>query len=79
MAVSIDARLNGVMREVELADGYLYQATDKDLENRITSSLLMAQANEQAIRALIQRHLQAYKQKTLAMSQFFTSWLKTQF
>lgn len=79
VAVSIDARLNGVMREVELADGYLYQATDKDLENRITSSLLMAQANEQAIRALIQRHLQAYKQKTLAMSQFFTSWLKTQF
>ena len=79
VAVSIDARLNGVMREVELADGYLHHANDEDLENRITNSLRIAGAHEQEISEAIKRHLSEYKRKTKAMSQFFTTWLKTQF
>lgn len=79
VAVSIDSRLNGIMREVELANGYLHQATDEDLENRITNSLRIAGEHEQEIREAIKRHLVDYKLKTKAMSQYFTTWLKTQF
>ena len=79
VAVSIDSRLNGIMREVELADGYLHQATDKDLENRITRSLRAADEHSQEIERQIKRHLTDYKNKTTAMSQFFLTWLKRQF
>lgn len=79
VAVSIDARLNGVMREVELASHYLHHATDADLENRIMISLNRIGAHEHDISDTIQRHLAIYKDKTTAMSQFFVTWLKEQF
>ncbi len=79
VAVSIDARLKGVMREVGLADRYLHQATDANLEDRITASLQLAGEHEQDIQEAIQQQLTVYKNKTAAMSQFFASWLKEQF
>lgn len=79
VAVSIDARLNGVMREVGLAADYLHQATDDDLENRITRSLQMAGEREIEIGGQIKHHLEEYKHKTMAMSQYFATWLKEQF
>ena len=75
VAVSIDARLNGVMREVGLADHYLHHADDADLENRIMTSLRMADENTEAIKQQIKQQLAVYKNKTMAMSQFFTTWL----
>ena len=79
VAVSIDARLNGVMREVGLADHYLHHADDADLENRIMTSLRMADEHQQAIKQQIERQLAVYKNKTMAMSQFFTTWLTEQY
>ena len=79
VAVSIDARLNGLMREVELSDHYLHHVTDIDLENKIINSLQMAVEHEQEIKDTLQRHLTTYKNKTMAMSQFFKTWLKDQF
>jgi len=79
VAVSIDARQNGLMREVELSEHYLHQATDEDLANRITKSLKMADENRHEIKNKIQHHLSIYKDKTVAMSQFFTTWLGEQF
>ena len=79
VAVSIDARLNGVMREVGLAEHYLHHATDENLGNRILASLQMAGDHETEISKNIQRHLAIYKEKTTAMSQFFITWLKKQF
>ncbi len=79
VAVSIDARLSGVMREVGLADNYLIQAGDHDLENRITTSLQRAEAHQQEIGEKIRHHLPHYKKQTMAMSQFFVSWLKEKF
>lgn len=79
VAVSIDARLNGVMREVGLAEHYLHHATDDNLGNRILVSLQMAGEHEPEISKNIQRHLAIYKEKTTAMSQFFMTWLKKQF
>ncbi len=79
VAVSIDARLNGVMREIEQDERYLHLATDDNLENSIIKSLQMAEQNKDDIINTIQHHLTKYKFKTMAMSQFFKSWLKEQF
>lgn len=79
VAVSIDGRLNGLMSEVELADRYLHHTSDADLENKIMCSLRMADEHEQEIKDILQRHLTVYKNKTMAMSQFFVTWLKEHF
>lgn len=79
VAVSIDARLNGIMNEVELAQHYLHHATDEHLEEHIIASLEMAGEHEQEISNNIRQHLTIYKDKTKAMSQYFTKWLKEQF
>ena len=79
VAVSIDARLSGVMHEVGLAGHYLHPATDNDLEQRIMASLKMADEHQQEIKQKIKRQLAIYKDKTMAMTQFFTSWLTKQF
>ena len=79
VAVSIDARLNGIMKEVELDKHYLHHATDENLEERIVASLQMAGEHEQEIGDTIRLHLAMYKNKTKAMSQYFEKWLKEQF
>lgn len=79
VAVSIDGRLNGIMRETGLDKHYLHQATDTDLDSRITSSLRMATVHQQEIQDTISRHLVQYKEKTHAMSEFFVSWIERQF
>jgi len=79
VAVSIDGRLNGVMREVGLADYYLHQATDANLERNIMTSLRMTGEHEQEIKETIQQQLKSYKDKTAAMSRFFVTWLKEQY
>ena len=79
VAVSIDARLNGIMNEVELANHYLHHATDENLEERIVASLQMAGEHEKEISDKIRQHNTIYKNKTEAMSQYFAKWLKEQF
>lgn len=79
VAVSIDARLNGIMNEVGLAKHYLHKATDDHLEERIVASLQMAGEHEKEIGDKIRQHITIYKNKTEAMSQYFVKWLKEQF
>ena len=79
VAVSIDARLNGVMHEVGLAGQYLHHASDTHLESRIIASLKMADEHQEDIKRKIECQLAIYKNKTMAMSQFFKTWLKEQF
>lgn len=79
VAVSIDARLNSLMREIKQGGRYLHLVTENDLENRIVTSLEMAEQHKQNISKTIKRQLATYKYKTMAMSQFFTTWLKKQF
>jgi polysaccharide pyruvyl transferase WcaK-like protein len=79
VAVSIDARLNGIMNEIGLAQHYLHHATDEHLEEHIMASLEMAGEHEQEIGNTIRQHLNIYKNKTEAMSRYFAKWLKEQF
>lgn len=79
VAVSFDERLNGVMRETELADDYLHRVDDPDLGERITASLSRADGHRREIADLTGRHLDDYKHKTHEMTQFFTQWLSERF
>lgn len=79
VAVSIDDRLNGIMKEIELDDKYLLSANDLNLASHITTALQQASEHEQEIRGTICSHLSIYKEKTNEMSQFFALWLKERF
>lgn len=79
VAISFDARLDGVMQESELADDYLHHVSDDNLSARITASLRKAEAHRSQIAATMDRHLADYKDKTNAMTQFFVEWLKQHF
>ena len=79
VAVTFDARLEGVMHETELNGDYLFRVDDAGLGEHITASLRQAEEHREEIAALIGKHLDIYKDKTRQMTQFFTVWLKEQF
>ncbi len=79
VAVTFDARLEGVISECELDGDYLHRVDDDGLGDRITSSLRKAEEHRHEISALIDKHLAIYKGKTRQMTQFFTEWLKEHF
>lgn len=79
VAVSFDARLDGVIRESELADHYLHRVDDPDLGARITASLQQADNHRELIAETICRHQTHNEHKVNEMSQFFVSWLRLKF
>ena len=79
VAVSMDARLSGVMREVELADTWLFRADDPSLGGHLIEALQQTDLHRQEIAGTIERHLTLYKEKVNGMTQFFTAWLKEYF
>ena len=79
VAVSMDARLSGVMSETGLAGDYLFTADDRELGSHITAALQHADEHRDEIAQQIDRHLDDYKQKVDAMTHFFTTWLRQHF
>ena len=79
VSVSIDARLNGIMKEMGLAENYLHRASDDDLEQKILDSMRRAGEHKQEIGEIVRHHLFVYKNKVNQMSQYFTEWLKNAF
>ena len=75
VAISMDARLGGVISETELSDDFLFTADDRQLDEHITHALHLADSRRQQIAETISRHLADYKAKTDDMCTFFTSWL----
>lgn len=76
VAVSMDARLDTLMRETELSKDYLHHVGDEDLGERITASLRQAEAHRQEIAETFGRHLPDYKHKVEEMNKFFKQWIK---
>ena len=76
VAVSMDARLDGLMEETELHKSYLHHVDDKQLAERITASLHQAEKHRTEIANTIRHHLATYKNKVEEMSKFFTTWTK---
>ena len=79
VAVSMDARLDGLMAETGLAEDYLNHVDDARLGEWITSSLRLADENRDEIVRMIGRHQTISEHKVQEMSQFFASWLKNHF
>lgn len=79
VAVTFDARLEGVIGETELDADYLHRVDDDALGERITTSLRKTEEHHDEIVTLIDKHLVIYKDKTLQMTQFFIEWLKKHF
>lgn len=79
VAVSMDDRLDGVIRETELAEGYLHHVDDEELGRRITTSLRQVDEHREEIAATIRRHQTIFEHKVQEMSQFFVLWLKKHF
>lgn len=79
VAASFDGRLDGVIREIELAGDYLHHVDDPHLGEHITASLRKADEQREEIAKVIGRHLATYKDKTHNMTQFFTAWLNEHF
>jgi len=77
VAISMDGRLDGVMREVQLDGHYLHHVNDAGLEQRLVESLHRADTHREEIADTIRRHLTIYKNKVDEMSAFFTTWLKS--
>lgn len=79
VAVSFDARLDGVIRETELDRDYLHRVDDSQLGAVVIASLHMVDEHREQIAELINRHLAEYKNKTHLMTQFFATWLNERF
>lgn len=79
VAVTFDARLEGVVSECELDGDFLHRVDDDALSKRIMLSLNKAEEHRGDISDLIDKHLYIYKDKTRQMAQFFTAWLKKHF
>lgn len=79
VAVSFDARLDGIMYETQLSEHYLHHVDEQRLGELVTVSLRRADEHRQEIAAQIAEHLGEYKQKTHQMTDFFVSWLNRQF
>ena len=79
VAVSIDDRLDGVVREAGLADHYLHRSTNSALGDRITESLRLIDEHREEVAETIRRQQLASEQKVQAMSQFFVVWLNKHF
>ena len=79
VAVSMDARLDGLMEEMELHQNYLHHVDDKQLAERITASLYQAEKHRTEIANTIRHHLAIYKNKVEEMSKYFAIWTKEYF
>ena len=79
IAISMDGRLDGVIRETELADHYLHHVDDAGLGERIITSLLLADNHREKISEMIRKHQTINENKVSEMAQFFLSWLKDHF
>lgn len=79
VAVSMDGRLDGIIRETQLDRDFLHHVGEDKLGERITASVHMAIERHEDIAANIARHVVLYKGKVKEMSEYFTLWLKEHF
>lgn len=79
VAVSIDDRLDGVIREAGLADHFLHRSTNSALGDRISESLHLIDEHREEVAETIRRQQVASEQKVQEMSQFFVEWLNRHF
>ena len=79
IAVSIDDRLDGVIREAGLADHYLHRSTNSALGDRISESFRLIDEHREEVVETIRQYQLVSEHKVQEMSQFFVAWLNNHF
>ena len=76
VAVSMDERLDGIMRELDLDRTYLLRVDEENLGDRLYGALSKAAADQQRIRSHIKASTAAYKQTLQDMGDFLKSYIQ---
>lgn len=77
VAVSMDERLDGIMRELSLDQKYLLHVTDKALGKKLYSALADARSNQDAIHRRVQSHSAEYRDRLADMGTFLKRYILT--
>lgn len=75
IAVSMDERLDGIMREVSLGDDYLFRVSENQLGEKIYCAMKMADDNRLNIAEKINAQRKSYEDKLYAMGQFLVEYV----
>ena len=76
VAISMDERLEGIMKELGLDEKYLLRTKDHDLGNKLYRALTNACAERDVIRARIKKAVPRYKKKLDEMGTFMKEYLR---
>ena len=76
VAVSMDERLDGIMRELSLDEKYLFHVEDGNLGGKIAAALSEAHAEQDAISAHMRRHAAGCREKLDTMGKFMKRYLQ---
>ena len=79
VAVSMDGRLDGIIREIGLDKDYLHHVDDQHLGEAIIVSIHQAEKHREEIKISIHHHVELYKKKVVEKREYFVLWLKEQF
>ena len=75
VAVSMDERLDGIMKELSLDGKYLLHADDGNLGEKIAAALSEARAEQDAISLYMRRHASDCREKLDTMGKFMKRYL----
>ena len=75
VAVSMDERLDGIMRELSLDGKYLFHVEDENLGGKIAAALSEARAEQNAISMYMRRHAADCREKLDTMGKFMKRYL----
>ncbi len=76
IAISMDERLNSIMKELSFEERYLLSVTEQDLGSRLFNALTCALDEGSAIREHIQTQLTVYKKKLEDMGTFMKQYIE---
>lgn len=76
IAISMDERLNGILKELKLDDKYLFRTSDAEFGDRLHTSLMNADSDSLDIHEHISKALIHYKEKQREMGLFMKQFIQ---
>ena len=75
VAVSMDERLDSLMKELEMDDGYLFHVWDENLGAQLTAAVRNGSIHKNDIREHLKQKVQEYREEQLAMGAFLKRYI----
>ncbi len=79
VTVSMDGRLDGLIRETQLDHDYLYHVDEQHLGEQVIAAIHLATEHREEISSGIREQVELYKKRIKEMSEYFVVWLKEHF